>query len=47
LYLFYYRGMTLEDIQREMTYEAKDTVKSQKSRCLKQLKEIIGVNGKG
>ena len=47
LYLFYYRGMTLEDIQREMTYKAKDTVKSQKSRCLKQLKEIIGANGKG
>jgi RNA polymerase sigma factor (sigma-70 family) len=47
LHLFYYRGLKLEDIQREMSYESKDTVKSQKSRCLKQLKEIIQTNGKG
>ncbi|MCC2598258.1 RNA polymerase sigma factor [Sphingobacterium sp. FBM7-1] len=47
LHLFYYKGLKLEDIQREMSYESKDTVKSQKSRCLKQLKEIIRTNGKG
>src|SRR5690606_28868566 len=47
LHLFYYRGLKLDDIQREMSYESKDTVKSQKSRCLKQLKEIIQTNGKG
>lgn len=47
LQLFYYEGLKLEDIQREMSYESKDTVKSQKSRCLKQLKAIIRTNGKG
>lgn len=47
LQLFYYRGLKLEEIQREMSYESKDTVKSQKSRCLKQLKVIIRTNGKG
>jgi len=47
LHLFYYKGLKLEDIQREMSYESKDTVKSQKSRCLKQLKEIIQTDGKG
>lgn len=47
LHLFYYKGLKLDDIQREMSYESKDTVKSQKSRCLKQLKEIIQTNGKG
>ena len=47
LHLFYYKGLKLEGIQREMSYESKDTVKSQKSRCLKQLKKIIQTDGKG
>lgn len=47
LHLFYYKGLKLADIQREMSYESKDTVKSQKSRCLKQLKKIIQTDGKG
>lgn len=47
LHLFYYKGLRLDDIQQQMSYESKDTVKSQKSRCLKQLKEIIRTNGKG
>lgn len=46
LQLFYYRGLKLADIQREMSYESKDTVKSQKSRCLKQLRQIVHANGK-
>lgn len=47
LHLFYYNGLNLDEIQRQMSYESKDTVKSQKSRCLKQLKKIIQENGKG
>lgn len=47
LHLFYYKGLRLDDIQQQMSYESKDTVKSQKSRCLKQLKQIIQANGKG
>lgn len=41
LQLFYYRGYTIEDITDYLNYENKNVVKSQKSRCLKQLKEII------
>ena len=47
LQLFYYDGQKIEDIKNKMSYESKDTVKSQKSRCLKQLKEIVGNHGKG
>lgn len=39
--LFYYRGYTLEEITETLNYENKNVVKSQKSRCLKKLKEII------
>lgn len=46
LNLFYYRGLKLQEIQHQMSYESKDTVKSQKSRCLQQLKKIIQ-DGKG
>ncbi|TDO02784.1 RNA polymerase sigma factor [Sunxiuqinia elliptica] len=44
LRLFYYQGKTIEDIKNTLSYESKDTVKSQKSRCLKQLKEIVRNN---
>ena len=45
LKLFYYKGLKLEAIQHQMAYESKDTVKSQKSRCLKQLKKLIQSDG--
>ncbi|MDT4861499.1 sigma70-ECF: RNA polymerase sigma factor, sigma-70 family [compost metagenome] len=41
LNLFYYQGKKLDEIQVLMGYDKKDVLKSQKSRCLKQLKEII------
>jgi len=44
LSLFYFRGFTLEDIVTKLNYNNKDVVKSQKSRCLKTLKDIIKKN---
>lgn len=41
LSLFYYRGYTIEEICDHLHYENKNVVKSQKSRCLKQLKEKV------
>lgn len=41
LTLFYYRGLTIEEITTSLGYENKNVVKSQKSRCLKSLKELI------
>ncbi|MEX2350108.1 MAG: sigma-70 family RNA polymerase sigma factor [Flavobacteriaceae bacterium] len=41
LELYYYKGMTLDEIQAELDYTSKDVLKSQKSRCLKQLKELV------
>ena len=41
LNLFYMRGFTLDEIVEELNYNSKDVAKSQKSRCLKSLKEII------
>ncbi len=41
LSLFYYRGYTIEEICDSLHYENKNVVKSQKSRCLKQLKEKV------
>lgn len=45
LRLFYYEGKKLDEIQECLHYDSKDTVKSQKSRCLKQLKNIVRANG--
>lgn len=42
LELYYYKGWTLDEIQNELDYTSKDVLKSQKSRCLKQLKELVG-----
>jgi len=39
LTLFYYQEYTLEEIVNELNYKTKDVVKSQKSRCLKTLKD--------
>lgn len=44
LMLFYYEGKKLNTILQETSYENKDVVKSQKSRCLKQLKHMIKTN---
>lgn len=41
LRLFYYRGFTIEEISDKLNYKDKNVVKSQKSRCIKQLKEKI------
>jgi len=41
LELFYVQGMKLDEIRIEQGYENKDVVKSQKSRCLKSLKNLI------
>ena len=40
LELYYYEGLTLDEIQNYLKYSSKDVLKSQKSRCLKQLKKI-------
>ena len=41
LQLFYYEEKKLDEIQQLLNYTNKDVLKSQKSRCLKQLKDII------
>ena len=40
LTMFYYEEKKLDEIQQLMQYENKDVLKSQKSRCLKRLKEL-------
>lgn len=39
LTLFYYQEYSIEEIVKALNYSSKDVVKSQKSRCLKSLKE--------
>lgn len=41
LTLFYYRGFTLEEIAKVLQYNSTDVVKSQKSRCLRSIKDHI------
>ncbi|MFD2823932.1 RNA polymerase sigma factor [Lacinutrix iliipiscaria] len=41
LKLFYYDGLTLKEIQAYFKYDNYNVVKSQKSRCLKTLKDLI------
>jgi len=41
LRLFYYRGFDLNEIKNEMNLANKNTVKSQKSRCISHLKKLI------
>ncbi len=41
LRLFYYEEKKLDDIVTALAYSNKDVLKSQKSRCIKQLKELI------
>lgn len=44
LELYYYEGLTLDEIQTYLGYSSKDVLKSQKSRCLRQLKEFVEKN---
>lgn len=41
LTLFYYRGLSIEEIVVHIGYENENTVKTQKSRCLKSLKQLV------
>lgn len=41
LRLFYYEENKLDEIQQRLNYNNKDVLKSQKSRCLKQLKDLM------
>lgn len=44
LRLFYYQERNLDEITQLMQYDNKDVAKSQKSRCLKKLKELLTPN---
>ena len=44
LELFYYQEKKLGDIVNALGYDNKDVVKSQKSRCIKQLRKLIETN---
>lgn len=41
LILFYYRGLTVEEIAKKEGYDNTNVVSSQKSRCIKQLRKMI------
>ena len=41
LTLFYYRGLTIEEIVAQTNYGNANTVKAHKSRCLKTLKQLM------
>jgi RNA polymerase sigma factor (sigma-70 family) len=41
LNLFYYQGYTLDEITEVLNYSSKKVLKSQKSRCVKQLKDFV------
>jgi RNA polymerase sigma-70 factor (ECF subfamily) len=44
LTLFYYRGFTIKEIMETSAYNSENVVKSQKSRCMKTLRERIEAN---
>lgn len=39
--LYYYDNLSIDDIRVRLGYASKDVVKSQKSRCIKRIKEIV------
>lgn len=39
--LFYYENLSIDEIRVRLGYTSKDVAKSQKSRCIKQMKEIL------
>lgn len=44
LKMFYYENLKLEEILNRSSYTSKDVLKSQKARCLKQLKDLVAKN---
>ena len=44
LTLFYYRGLTIQEIMEAENYNSENVVKAAKSRCMKTLKEKIKSN---
>lgn len=44
LKLFYYEEKKLDEIMKMLPYQSKDVLKSQKARCLKQLKKMLSNN---
>ena len=44
LNLFYYQGYNLDEIREILNYSNKKVLKSQKSRCIKQLKNLLNKN---
>ena len=44
---FYMESMSLSEIAEQMNYNSTDVVKSQKSRCLKKMKELADVLARG
>ena len=47
LRLFYYQEWNLDEITKIMNYENKNVAKSQKSRCIKSLRELLKSNRNG
>ena len=43
LKLFYYRGLTIDEIVEQTDYNDSNTVRSHKSRCMKRLKTLFNV----
>jgi RNA polymerase sigma factor (sigma-70 family) len=41
LRLFYYENKKLDEMMPLLSYDSKDVLKSQKARCIKQLKELV------
>ncbi len=44
LRMFYYENLKLDEILERSSYQSKDVLKSQKARCIKQLKEMLQKN---
>lgn len=45
LRLFYYESLSIDEIRTRLGYQSKDVVKSQKSRCIRQIKDtLLGSN---
>lgn len=41
LRLFYYESLSIDEIRTRLGYQSKDVVKSQKSRCIRQIKDTL------
>lgn len=38
---YYYKGMSLKEIAKQLSYQSSDVAKTQKSRCMKQLRNAL------